>query len=414
LSILLNDEQLLAINKLTEWIRDFKVYNTQGKKYLLQAVSGSAGTGKTTLIISLIDNLKKYLKKNIAVVSYTGKASSVIAKKLNENNIINITKYVGTIHGLIYEPIYDFDPLTRKIYIKEWIKKQYLDNIDVIIVDEASMVSNVIWRDLLEYDKPIIAVGDNNQLPPIENNYTTNIYSKILYNPDYILTKIQRQAENDPIIKAALSAKDYGKVEYGKHSENVFRIEWKHKICQELFNSIEFDKETIVLCGINKTRVQLNKNIRKRFKYTDDYPYPGERVICIKNNTAQKLMNGQLGTLQWVFPKNDILYSLSLYIDDREDLYSTLALKDSFNQEKYDIWNLGDKKPLYRNGWKTIDYFDYGYAISVHKSQGSEWDRVVVFEQRPPAWDDDYYRRWLYTAVTRAKKKLFIITDYWD
>ena len=66
-----------------------------------------------------------------------------------------------------------------------------------------------------------------------------------------------------------------------------------------------------------------------------------------------------------------------------------------------------------KRGFDTFDYFDYGYACSVHKSQGSEWDRVILFEQRTHRWEDAYYAKWLYTAVTRAKKKLFIISDFY-
>jgi ATP-dependent exoDNAse (exonuclease V) alpha subunit len=64
-------------------------------------------------------------------------------------------------------------------------------------------------------------------------------------------------------------------------------------------------------------------------------------------------------------------------------------------------------------GFPTIGFFDYGYCMSVHKSQGSEWQKVIVFEQRTKRWDDNYYAKWLYTAITRAKEKLFIIGDYW-
>ena len=60
---------------------------------------------------------------------------------------------------------------------------------------------------------------------------------------------------------------------------------------------------------------------------------------------------------------------------------------------------------------EKIDAFDYGNCISVHKSQGSEWEKVVLFEQRTKRWDDKFYTKWLYTAVTRAKKKLLVISD---
>ena len=193
-------------------------------------------------------------------------------------------------------------------------------------------------------------------------------------------------------------------------------MDWRELKCKELFNNLELDKETIILCGFNKTRNEINKSVRKRLGYTSEYPYPGERVICLKNNHNQRLMNGQLGYLSWVFPKNDSLYNVTIEMDDRDEPYSTFASRETFGKEQYaDIWKISETKDHRSHaGWKDVDYFDYGYSISVHKSQGSEWDRVILFEQRAKSWSDEYWRRWLYTAVTRAKERLFIISNYYD
>jgi ATP-dependent exoDNAse (exonuclease V) alpha subunit len=98
-------------------------------------------------------------------------------------------------------------------------------------------------------------------------------------------------------------------------------------------------------------------------------------------------------------------------------MYECLTANSQFGKVNYDIY---EKTPEKTKLWKEaaiigydVDFFDYGYAISVHKSQGSEWDKVVLFEQRSQYWDNKMYARWLYTALTRAKKKLFIISDFY-
>ena len=84
---------------------------------------------------------------------------------------------------------------------------------------------------------------------------------------------------------------------------------------------------------------------------------------------------------------------------------------DDYNA--YGKENPNQKEFAKDKGFLAVDHFDYGYASSVHKAQGSEWERVVVFEQRTKHWDDNMYARWLYTAITRSMQKLFVISDYW-
>jgi exodeoxyribonuclease-5 len=172
------------------------------------------------------------------------------------------------------------------------------------------------------------------------------------------------------------------------------------------------------LCGFNYTRVWLNQHIRNKSGFTKPDPYPGERLICLRNNRDAKIMNGQVGTLIWLVPYRKHLDRMVIQFDDKSVPFEGIVHDSCFGKESYDTMfdnpsiTKEMKKEVAMDGYGAINFFDIGNAISVHKSQGSEWKRIVLFEQRSRHWDDDYYRRWLYTAVTRASEKLFIISNF--
>ena len=151
--------------------------------------------------------------------------------------------------------------------------------------------------------------------------------------------------------------------------------------------------------------------------YKNATPYPGERIVCLKNNHDIKLMNGQIGTLLWLMPEEKDMYRLTIEVDGAFEPFECIAHMSTFGQVTYTTYNedqtTKDARSYARDKGYELDYFDYGYCISVHKSQGSEWNKVILFEQRTQHWDDDYYKRWLYTGITRAKEKLMIVSDYW-
>jgi hypothetical protein len=122
-------------------------------------------------------------------------------------------------------------------------------------------------------------------------------------------------------------------------------------------------------------------------------------------------MNGQLGTLLWLMYENEELYDITLQMDGFPDPFQTLAFPPTFGLEKYDeVFSNMDWKDLQEvAGNKSVNFFDYGYVVSVHRSQGSEFDKVILLEERSYYWDDEYYKKWLYTGVTRAKEKLFVV-----
>lgn len=360
------------------------------------SVGGYAGTGKTTLIAILRTILyKKSPKLKIAFASYTGKATQVLQNFLKKSNSLYSKDFVGTIHSLIYTPI-----VSKEGIIIGWEKKQKLE-FNLIIIDEASMVSQEIWEDLVSFNLPIIVFGDHGQLPPIGNSFS------LMKNPDLKLETIHRQLENNPIIQISILAREKGVIPNKKFSPTVEKFSSKDPDAQERVGELlaSYTPETLILCGYNWTRVKLNQEIRQILGFDEPQPQSGDRVICLRNNHQQLIYNGMIGTIQNIRQVDDDWYQAEIKMDDREDLYSGKIAVNQFNSSQ----GLNFTK----NRKKTVqgDLFDYGYALTVHKAQGSQAKKVILFEQRFSKMTDDDWRRWLYTAITRAEEELYIISS---
>lgn len=382
------------------------------KELFVTIIGGYAGTGKTTLICELRKQLHKSLRMSVAFLTFTGKASSVLKSKLIINNSLYPDDYIGTIHGLIYKPETRWDRKLKTFVITGW-KLRTRDEIytDLFIIDEASMVSKTIWKDLIKFQKPIIAVGDHGQLPPIGDDFN------LMMEPDFKLTEIHRQALNSPIIKLSKFVREEGYIPSQIFSPEVFKLPWNSPHCQKIWNGIDFKEEDIIiLCGFNTTRANLNYRIREKFNFKQKVPYPGEKIVCLKNNHHADIMNGQLGIVMWVMPEIDGLYRITVEVDG--EIYELLVAEKCFGEVQYTMYDKPGRKnnlEIYASaqGYRNVSFFDYGYVISVHKSQGAEWNRVILFEQRTKHWDDTYYAKWLYTGITRAREKLMIIENAW-
>jgi exodeoxyribonuclease-5 len=270
---------------------------------------------------------------------------------------------------------------------------------DLIIVDEASMITRDIWNDLLSFNKPILAVGDHGQLPPIDGNFN------LMENPQLRLEEIYRQQINNPIIKVSEIARKYGKIPVEEFSKTVKKLDKKKPDTGELLESMfeGYDTDTMVLTGYNRSRVRLNEGIRQLLGFQTPTPSQGDRVICLKNNHKEEIFNGMMGTILNVVEGNmdDYeYYDAEIELDEEDYPYFGKISKDQFGQQSTSS-----------NVVEGIDLFDFGYALTVHKAQGSQAKRVVVFEERFSRMDDEMWRRWLYTAVTRAVEELYIVGE---
>ena len=411
--MILTVQQKQLIQDLLEIVKD----SNFGRKYLFSpTVGGFAGTGKTTIICELRKQLENmYINTSVAFVTFTGKASSVLKTKLQNSDALYNNDYCGTIHGLIYQPKTKWDTKLKTYVVVGWKRREPSDirrHVKLIIIDEASMVSKQTWKDLISYEIPIIAFGDHGQLPPIGDDFGF----QLMKSPEFTLTEIHRQALNSPIIKLSKFIRDNGYIPFGIYSPGVFKLSWRHPQCKKQWNGVSYaDNNLQILCGFNQTRANLNDNIRTSLGYNQKAPYPDEKIVCLSNNHTTKIMNGQIGKVMWLMPGDDA-YRITVDIDN--EVYECYASDQCFGEVQYTMHDKSSKLKKSRysamdNGFANLDFFDYGYVISVHKSQGSEWEKIILFEQRTKRWDDEYYAKWLYTAVTRARTKLFVIADAW-
>ena len=381
----LSKTQTEVISSILDWFSQ--------SKYQYITLGGYAGTGKTTILGHITQRLHKRDKGiRIAFCSFTGKASRVLDRKLKESDAVFDTDYIGTIHRLIYRALVDEN---QNIIGWEKIPREEL-RYSLIVVDEASMVTQDIWSDLLSFDIPILAVGDHGQLPPISSSFN------LMLEPELKLEEIFRQEEGNPIIKFSEIARKYGTLPFESLSTVVKKIrksdEETQDILMEIFNT--FDENTMILCGYNRTRINLNKQIRG-LHFDSSTPQVGDRVICLKNNRNMDIYNGMTGTILDI--SKATLYGYSFYDTEISLDFEKEPFWGKISIEQFNSPTLVDLRR------EELNYFDYGYALTVHKAQGSQAKRVVVFEERFSKMDDQTYARWLYTAVTRAEQELYII-----
>jgi exodeoxyribonuclease-5 len=387
----LSPDQITALRQIGQW------YRSKSSPFL--TLGGYAGTGKTTLIAYV----RQALRDNdpdvtVAFCSFTGKAVRVLERTLRAQHVSRKGDSVSTIHGLAYTTETDASGA-----VTNWRKKPKLDA-QLIIVDEASMVTAELWEDLLSFGIPILAVGDHGQLPPVGSSFN------LMAEPMIRLERVYRQAADSPIVEVATLARTTGEVPPGHYGDEVVKYSRSSDdiglAMEELLE--QWRPDWLVLSGYNHTRVRLNTSLRARMGFETPEPVVGDHVICLRNNTQAKLYNGMTGIITWIEPAMDdderAWWQAGIRLDEREYVGKILRAQFGAKETISPVPNLP--------GTKTRgDLFDFGYALTVHKAQGSSAETVLVFEERSKHMSDDDWRRWLYTAVTRAERQLFIIGD---
>lgn len=387
----ISNDKKLALKNILQWYAkeiDHKQFLTLG---------GYAGTGKTTLIAILRKLLfKQDSKLKVAFAAFTGKAARVLKNYLKDNEVLYKGDSVGTIHSLIYSVIEN-----EHHEIIGWKRKEELKN-DLIIIDEASMVDQKIWYDLLSYDVPILAVGDHGQLPPVSGQFN------LMENPEIKLEEIHRQVADNPIIKLSIEARKYGRIKIGNYGKGVRKLAKNDPESQEIIENYlqQYNQETLILCGYNNTRIKLNNYLRNILGFDSPLPMAGDRVICLRNKQQKAIFNGMLGTLQRITSKDDNFYDVKILFDDEEQVFEGLAVKKQFGSSSALNFTRESRALTLQ-----AELFDFAYALTVHKAQGSQATRVILFEERFKQMSDLDWRRWLYTAVTRAEEELIILGD---
>ncbi len=401
--IILNPDQKVADKKISDWF-----FNGTRQVFVL---TGYAGTGKTALLKhTVLNTLKLDDAYSAAFVTPTGKAATVLLKN-------GVT--ACTLHRLIYQSQtveQEVEVNGKKIKVEKLIfkRRESIDKaIKLIVVDEASMVSDGILADVLNFGVKVLLCGDDAQLPPVEG------FNSFLKQPDHTLTQIVRQQQDNPIIKLATLAREGKPIPFGSFGGQAYVI-YGRKFLGERRQGLLTRCDQII-CGLNRTRTRINEEVR-RINGFEGLPQDGEKLICTYNNWEQyiddemrfNLVNGIIGTAIDPFYDHDTYMGFMQFKPDFLDGVCPDALPFDtgvFENGEY-RYKHGDTFAKFdENGEPTgvfqLNRFEFGYCISCHKSQGSEFNNVVVFDESYAFKEDK--NRWLYTAVTRAKEKLVLV-----
>jgi exodeoxyribonuclease-5 len=364
-----SSHQDAALKAVADWL---KAKPGRASTPLVFRLFGYAGTGKTTLARYIADDVSG----KVLFAAFTGKAAMVMRSKGCER--------ASTIHSLIYrtrengEEVPSFDLWDDAPASKA----------SLIVIDECSMVDAELGRDLLSFRVPLLVLGDPAQLPPIQGG---GFFTEA--KPDAMLTEVHRQAENDPIVRLSMDVRAGLELMPGRYGET------------EVVPRAALDPQRVigadqVLVGRNATRRAYNMRMRERRGFAGALPSAGDKLVCLRNNRRKGLFNGALWSVK-EGPKSrrDILRMLL----QPEDAPGARGIRVSVRPECF----TGTIEDLEWPMRKRYDEFDYGYVLTVHKAQGSQWDDVVLFDESFAFQDSR--ERWLYTGITRAAKRLTVV-----
>lgn len=370
--ITLTEDQQNAIDSILAW---------RGPRI---SVGGYAGSGKTTLIKELL-RFKRF--SDWAVASFTGKAVEVLRSKGIDR--------AQTIHNLMYQV-----SVNHKTKDVNFHRSDYIDRTGVI-VDEASMVDMELYRDLTKYNIPIIWVGDMGQLEPIGDD------PRLMHKPDITLTQIHRQALESPIIRLSMLIREDAPLEqwFETADDQQLSIRRQKKATYDRMVEFAAREGTLTICGFNRTRFGINEDARSLRGYTEKL-CKGDKVICVSNERSQDVFNGMVGVVS-EDPEylGGTTYEAQITINGEEKARHLKcdfgpALDKRFDKKAWLYEAMARRKDA---GCNDLTLWDYAYAVTCHKAQGSEADEVAVWGQQCEAWDPI---RWRYTAATRARNRL--------
>ena len=432
-----SDAQARAIAEIRDWF-----VNRSGQQQIFR-LFGYAGSGKSTVLRFALEELglrtsvsSRHCVPDVVTATFTGKAALVLRRKGTP---------ARTIHSLIYSVIQateeEVEAATAKI---EEAKKQArgLTGFDkttaeaaieamrqalgqmkhprftlnpqsdaaltkLIVLDEVSMVDEEMARDLMSFRKPILVLGDPGQLPPIkgEGAFTRDA-------PDVMLTEIHRQAEESAIIRLATMARQGEAIGFGQYDAHVAKMRKMDVTPEQALRGGQ------VICGRNATRFDLNNALRKAagFGGAGMLPCgPMEKIICLKNQNELGLINGMFITLDDIVDEGTHFFSARAWNEDGEPLGPLLDADGARGRLRFYKGHFEDHLAFdphrHDRDWRVkrqLSEASFGWAITCHKAQGSQWENVIVWDDGLGQSEADR-RRWLYTAITRAERGLVIL-----
>lgn len=358
-----------AIKQVVAWAKD----KTSSQRVF--RLFGFAGTGKTTIA----RHIANQIGGTVLFAAYTGKAALVLQSKGCFG--------ASTIHSLIYRPDLDID--TGKVTFK-LNKDSPLSLANLLILDECSMVADDLAHDLLSFGKKVLVLGDPAQLPPVKG---TGYF--IDAAPDVMLTDIRRQEADNPIIRMSIDVRQGKPLKAGHYGTSSVISR------SELTSNMVLDADQ-VLVGLNKTRRLYNNRVRQLKGIESPYPVPDDRLICLKNENDRGLLNGSMWSVHAAETSGCTVTAKLLSLDEvGRSMVEAAVLKEFFTADDAQIKQID---------WRVrqmFSEFTYGYAITCHKSQGSTFDNVLIFDESRAFRQDA--AKWLYTAITRAAESVVVV-----
>ncbi|WP_246664485.1 ATP-dependent RecD-like DNA helicase [Tardiphaga sp. P9-11] len=358
-------EHARALAQVVKW------HNSKPRRQVFR-LFGAAGTGKTTVA----RDIARAVGGNVLFAAFSGKAASVLRGKGCEG--------ATTIHSLIYRPYTDAKGKLTFILNED----SPIRGARLLIIDECSMVDAKMGRDLESFGVPILVLGDKEQLPPVTGaGYFTN------QPADIQLTQIHRQTGDDPIIQLA------GLARSGKNIPKGVLGATKVISAKELDHQEVLDADQI-LAGTWSTVTYLNDRIREILGRPYGVPVAGDKLVCRKNNRGKGVLNGEIWFVKEItdIKSDKVFMVLSAELNDCE--VSVCVDPACFTVKSKDDLDELSKRA------KDRDVFTFGNVLTVHQAQGSEWDRVVLFDESKAFRHDR--SKWVYTGITRAAKSLII------
>lgn len=396
-------QQERALSDIQDWLRRPATVGEQVYKLF-----GFAGTGKTTLA----KEVNAMVGGAALSCAYTGKAASVLARKGLPG--------ASTVHSAIYIPSGDGQERVRELEKELALLEKVEDKslglakrltavrrslqearsnsgpqfilkeesavsfAPLVILDEVSMVPERMGEDLLSFGVRLLVLGDPAQLPPVRGTgYFMN------GRPDTMLTEIHRQARDNPIIDIATRVREGQSIPRGEYGST------------RVVAKVDADDATShdqVLCGTNRMRQAINRRHRQLDNRNGLFPNAGERLICLKNDRQVGVLNGTIWTATQDTPEPEV---------DDEQVYLRIEPEEGGLSmgvpAEVSLFHDDMRKADWRS---TGQHFTYGYGVTVHKAQGSQWDEVLLFDDWPSG---DTHRNWLYTGVTRAAERLTLV-----
>lgn len=458
-NLLLNDLKFEAKVKQDIALQQLASFVVEEKKDSIFLLKGFAGTGKTTIISSLVKNLWQ-IKKSGILLAPTGRAAKVIAN------------YSGREAFTIHKKIY-FPKKTSGAGVSFVLQPNKHRN-SIFIVDEASMIPDVnndakmfdngsLLDDLIQYiysghNCRLILIGDTAQLPPVkldvspalEEEKLRNTYLKEVTHIE--LDEVVRQSEesdilhNATLIREALREEFYETFSFElSNKKDVIRLVDGHEIMEAIEDSYRNlgHEDTTIIVRSNKRANLYNQQIRNRILFQEEEISAGDYLMVVKNNyfwvkpnsEAGFIANGDIIKVLEIFaikelygfrfaeikaqmvdyPKMEPIETVVL-LDTLESNNPSLTYDESNRLYQEVMKDYEEERSKYKKFLKVKNnkYFNalqikFSYAMTCHKSQGGQWNTVFVEQPYLPNGIDKDYLRWLYTAVTRAQEKLYLI-----